>query len=218
VVETAEESGWPPELDELFARQRQERAVQEAALFLRQASRSAAVASGPAMRDYAEHVGYVIMQAADADLRFAALAALLHHNEDGYPAKMLAMSGHRLAEVLMTSPVPLPEDFDDLVARYEAAYRRRNQIVHAIRPQGDRDADAERFEMTVRPTPKQPQERVRTLSVASSIETITVDELIEFEFELQLLSNAASQWFHALTEAGLGESRDSGLGPCDDPH
>ncbi|MGO4340381.1 hypothetical protein [Pedococcus sp. 2YAF34] len=218
MVGTAEESSWPPELDDLFARERLERAVKEATLFLRQASRSAAVPSGPAMRDYAEHVGYVIMQAADADLRFAALAALLHHNEDGYPAKMLALSGRRLADALMTSRVPLPDDFDSLVTRYEAAYRRRNQIVHAIRPHGDRDADAERFEMTVRPTPTQPQERVRTMSVASSIETITVEELIEFEFELQLLSNAASQWFQALTEAGLGESSDPGLGTRGDAH
>lgn len=196
--------GLPSGLEQAFERQRRKEMAQEARLLSRTVRRTAGVPSGPAMRDHAEHVGYVILQAAEVDLRAAAVASLLHSGPAGYRGDMLGLSGAQLVRALRTGFDVEPAQFEEFVTRYEAAYRRRNQIVHAVRPDGDREGDAETFERTVRAV------RVGTNWVSSlnsaqlSIETITVEDLIEFEFELQLLNASAGGWFGALKDAGFG--------------
>ena len=198
--------GWPPGLEQAFERQRHKEMAQEARLLSRTVRRTAIVPSGPAMRDYAEHVGYVILQAAEVDLRTAAVASLLHSGPAECRGDMLAWSGAQLVRALRTGFDVEPAEFEEFVTRYEAAYRRRNQIVHAVRPDGDWDGDAEAFERTVRAIPVRTN-RVSSLNAAQlSIETITVEDLIEFEFELQLLNDGAGRWYRALKNAGFGSS------------
>lgn len=202
-------SGLPAELEEIFEKQRLQDAQHEQRLLDRKMQRRFGVPGGPAMRDYAEHVGYVILQAAEVDLRMAALAALLRSGPQGYPAELLGLSGGELAKSLRSSFQIASPDFDAFVTRYEVAYRRRNQIVHAVRPDGARDGDAEEFERTVRAVRGQKGWVSHLNSARLSVERITVEDLIDFEFELQLLNTAASEWFGALQGAGYGPTPPS---------
>lgn len=202
--------GWPSGLEQAFERQRRKAMEQEARLNSRRVRRTHGVASGPAMRDYAEHVGYVILQAAEVDLRTAGVASILHSGPAGYRGDMLGLSGAQLVRALRTAFEVEPAEFEEFVTRYEAAHRRRNQIVHAVRPDGDRDGDAERFERTVRAVHARTNWVSSLKAVQLSIETITVEDLIEFEFELQLLNAAAGGWFRALEDAGFGPVPEGG--------
>lgn len=140
----------------------------------------------PLLKEYAEHLGHVILMAAEADAVLSALGGQLIADGKGIDLSGWGESGQALVSALRKVATDRPEVLN-LAGRYEMLYARRNQLVHSIRPNTD-GPDA--YVESVRP-----RRRQKGVGASSAMpvntDRITVPDLVQAYFDWQDLRNDA---------------------------
>ena len=149
----------------------------------------------PLLKDYAEHLGHVILIAAEVDTVLSALGGQLVSGSHAIDLSVWGESGKSLVDALVKVGAGRP-DVLNLARRYEALYDRRNQLVHSIRPTRE-GPDA--YVESVRPRRRQKGIRAQT-AMPAHIERITVPDLVQAYFDWQDLRNDAVQLLSTLRE------------------
>jgi hypothetical protein len=109
----------------------------------------------PDKRALAEHVGFVVMMAAQLDVTLSVLVDLATGYDDELKMEAWGRSGTDLVKRLRGIEEAFPETagFAD---RYDRLYKTRNQVVHSTRMDGNPDADPNVTLRLVRQDPKKP--------------------------------------------------------------
>lgn len=138
----------------------------------------------PLLKEYAEHLGHVVLMAANVDLILNVIGHELAQ-EGIIKTGAWGASGRPLVDLLRHVGPDHPTVLD-LAARYESLYLQRNQLIHSIRPV---TKGPEAFSPTVRLRRYKGTGEISDMP--TTLEHISVEELEQAFFDWQDLHQAA---------------------------
>ncbi|GAA3512348.1 hypothetical protein [Georgenia daeguensis] len=165
---------------------------EEMILLRRQLEHPVEVPTTPLLRDYAEHLGYVILIAAEVEIIFGGLVGLLKGGSTGIDISVWGFSGRRLTKELRRVAPDNPKMLS-LADAYEHLHEIRNQLVHSIRAETE-GVDA--FAVSLRP-PLGSEGTADPESMPVMRRLITVPDLVDMHLQWQDLRWQLAEEFKA---------------------
>lgn len=175
---------------------------EEVILMRRQLEHPVGVPTTPLMRDYAEHLGYVILIAAEVEMTLSGLVGLLKGGSTSIDISVWGLSGRRLTKELRRVAPDNPKMLS-LADAYEHLYEIRNQLVHSIRAVFE-GPDA--FAVSFRP-PLGGEGTADSHSMPVVRQLITVPDLVDMHLQWQDLRWRLTEEFRVATRRGTGTGR-----------
>ncbi|MGK5112786.1 hypothetical protein [Geodermatophilus sp. CPCC 205506] len=165
----------------------------------------------PDQRALAEHIGFVVMVAAQLDATLSGLVDVVAGFDGDLKLEAWGRSGRDLVQRLkVIEEQELAPEVVGFADRYDRLYRVRNQVVHSIRMEEDPDHDPDMTVRLLKQNAKRPSEGLHARVVLGVSELIDLwYELRDFNHEVMLIFldyASRSKWAPTWVSPGDPES------------